>query len=37
MKRLLDLIHIYRQYRRHHSRTNAWRIAWGCAIQGLPF
>ena len=37
MSRLREFLVINRQYRRFHGRRYAARIAYRCAIQGLPF
>lgn len=37
MKTLSEFISIYRLYRRHHTVIYAARIAYGCAVRGLPF
>lgn len=37
MRRIKDLIDVYRLYARHHSPIYAFRMAWGIAIKGLPF
>lgn len=37
MKTLREFIAVYRLYRKHHTRRYAARIAYGCAVLGLPF
>lgn len=37
MKRLIDFVNVYRQYRPGHSTAYAARIAFGIAFRGLPF
>jgi hypothetical protein len=38
MSKVREFIHTYRQFRRAaHSRRYAFRIAYGCAFQNLPF
>jgi hypothetical protein len=37
MSHLLELLAVYRLYRRHHPRAYAAKRAWNIVIQGSPF
>lgn len=37
MNTIRDFISVYRLYAAHHPRRYALRIAYGCAVRGLPF
>lgn len=37
MRKLIDFIEIYAEYRQHHGRLYSARIACGCAFFGRPF
>jgi hypothetical protein len=37
MSKMKDFLAIYRLYRAQHSCAYSLRMAWGIAVQGLPF
>jgi hypothetical protein len=36
-RRLVTFVEVYREYREHHNRRYAARIAHGIAFRGIPF